>query len=271
VTPHAPWANGPTDFRIGLTPVDVADWFEGGEVAAAIVARKTALRARAPELVWAETPGSEAGQAEALALVQAWARRPAAGGEALWAAGLLVSDDLCLMERSEGEWRLSALSLCAGSLFNAGEVIGRPLSALHAPVPGFAERLLARVGRIFDRLTPDTVLVRRNWTVLASDALHLPHAPPVRGRAAEVTAETAGEALHIRVERQSLRRLPATGGLLFSIRVWLRPLGALDEMERGRFAEAWRGASPELRAYKSWPALDVPVEGWLARQEGRRA
>lgn len=261
---HAPWAEGPSDFAIALRPIGVPDWFEGGEAPEATVARKTALLSRAPELVWAETAGSAAGQAEALALVEAWAGRAAAtDGPSLWRAGLLVADDLCLMESVEGAWTLTALTLCAGSLFNAAEVIGRPLAELHAPVPGFAERLLGRVTRIFDRLPADAVLMRRNWSVLASGELHLPQAAPVRALAADLRPEDGATALHVRVERQSLRRLPETGGLLFSIRIWLHPLAALEGERRGAFARAWREASPAFRAYKGLAALDDAVAALL--------
>ena len=158
----------------------------------------------------------------------------------------------------------------AGSVRNRGAVAMSRLPtppnypAVARAAPGFAERLLARVTRIFDRLAPDTVLQRRNWSVVPSDALHLPHAAPVRARAAEIRPEQAGEALHLRVERQTLRRLPATGGLLFSIRVWLHPLNALPRDRRAAFGNAWRSASPAFRAYKGLPVLDRAVDAWLA-------
>lgn len=266
MTRHAPWAERPGgDFAIALKPIAAAEWFEGGEAAAETVARKTGLLRSAPALVWAQTPGSEAAQAEALALVEGWAGRPAPGeAPALWRAGLLVADDMCLMERVEGVWTLTALSLCAGSLFTAADVIGRPLEALHAPVPGFAERLLTRVTRIFDRLDADSVLMRRNWTVMASGDLHLPHAAPVRARVREMRPEQAGAELFLRVERQTLRRLPRSGGLLFSIRVWLDPVGSLTGESLAAFGRAWRRAGPEFRRYKGLEALDPLIEHVLA-------
>ena len=56
-------------------------------------------------------------------------------------------------------------------------MIGKPLAGLHAPVPGFGERFLKRVVRIFDALGADAVLERRNWTVMAGDDCSLPTAP----------------------------------------------------------------------------------------------
>lgn len=267
---HAPWADGPPDFAIGLRPIGVDAWLEGGEADPA--ARKDPLFAAHRDLVWAETEGSRSGQAEILALVEASGAAPAPRPDLppLYAAARAVPDDLCLMERRDDAWRLTALSLCAGTFFTANEVIGKPLAGLHAPVPGFGERLLARVTRIFNALRPDQVLERRNWTVMAGDQLHAPDGAAVRARIADIAPDEAAEALFVRVERQTLRRLPTTGGLVFSIRVWRHALAALDAdpERRAAFARAWRGASADFRTYKRLGAYDGLVEAYLrARRE----
>jgi len=261
---HRPWEEA-TDFQIGLRPIPLERWLEGGEADPA--ARKDALLARSPGLVWAATAASRPGQAEALELVEA-ALGPAPtrpGDPPLWAAARRTPDDLCLMEKRDGQWRLTALSLCAGSFFTAEAVIGHSLAELHGPVTGFADRFLVRVQRIFEGLRPELVLERRNWTVLNSDALHTPASAPIRARIGEIAPARAGEVLHLRVERQTLRRLPRTGGALFTIRVWLAPLASLaEEPQRlAAFAEAWRRATPQLRAYKRFDLYDDLVESFL--------
>jgi len=260
---HAPWAETPPDFAIGLSPIDEAVWLEGGEANPA--ARKDALFKEARDRVWAETDGSRAAQAEVLALVEA-ARGGAGSSDLppLYAAARLVPDDLCLMEKRNGLWTLTALSLSAGTFFTAEEVIGKPLSGLHEPVPGFEDRFTARVSRIFDVLRDDVILQRRNWTVTNSEALHTPDPAPIRARIGEI--EDPAAELFIRVERQTLRRLPKTGGALFTIRVWRHPLGELrnDPERLAAFAAAWRGASPEFRAYKQLHLYDALVERFLS-------
>ncbi len=264
---HAPWEES-HDFQIGLKPIPVAAWLEGGEADPA--ARKDPLYADARGLVWAQTPGSEAAQAEALAMVEGALGAKIAAGDRppLWAASRAVPDDLCLMQKVGGDWRLTALSLSAGGFFTAEEAIGKSLGELHGPVTGFAERFLVRVQRIFEGLRPELVLERRNWTLLNGEALHTPYSAPIRARIGEIAPGEAGAVLHTRVERQTLRRLPQSGAALFTIRVWLAPLTALAA-EPGRlaaFARAWRAATPELRAYKRLDLYDDLVEGFLAQQ-----
>ncbi len=263
---HRPW-EGAADFQIGLKPIAPADWLEGGEADPAV--RKDALIGAHRGLVWAETEGSRPAQAEVLELIEA-ALGPAPhppGLPPLYAAARRTPDDLCLMEKRDGQWRLTALSLCAGSFFTAEQVIGRSLAELHGPVTGFAERFLVRVQRIFEGLRPELVLERRNWTLLNSAALHTPASAPIRARIGEIDPAQAGGVLNLRVERQTLRRLPRTGGALFTIRVWLAPLESLaGEPERlAAFAQAWRNASPELRAYKRFDLYDDLVEAFLGQ------
>jgi hypothetical protein len=263
---HRPWEEA-ADFQIGLKPIPMSDWLEGGETDPA--ARKDPLWAADRGLVWAETQASRPGQEEAAALVaEALGSAPANPAlPPLYTAARRVPDDLCLMEKAaDGQWRLSALSLSAGGFFTAEEVIGRSLGELHGPVTGFQDRFLTRVQRIFEGLRPGLVLERRNWTVLNSDALHTPTSAPIRSRIPGIGAADAGQALHLRVERQTLRRLPRTGGALFTIRVWLAPLSALveDPVRLDAFAAAWKRATPELRAYKRFDLYDDLVESFLA-------
>src|SRR5690606_17830151 len=126
---HTPYAHGPADFAIGLAPIEEADRLEGGEADPAT--RKDALFASARRRVWGELEGSRPGQREVLGLVEAAAGRAAPGLPPLYAAARLVADDLCLMEKRDGAWTLTALSLSAGSFFTAEQALGKDLSGLH--------------------------------------------------------------------------------------------------------------------------------------------
>ena len=261
---HAPWAEAPPDFAIGLGPIAEADWLEGGEADPAT--RKDGLLAAHRELVWAETQGSRDPQAEVLALVEAATGRAADRPDLppLYAASRLVADDLVLMQKSDA-WRVAALSLSAPTFFSAEQVIGHSLAELHGPVPTFAERFGKRVERIFDGLRPGLVLQRRNWTLVNTGELFTPRSAPIRARIGEIAPTEAGEALFLRVERQTLRRLPQTGAVVFTIRVWRDPLASLagDPARLAAFAGAWRGATPPFRAYKGLAPYDALVEGFL--------
>lgn len=261
---HAPYEDA-WDFSIGLKPIPEADWLEGGEADPA--ARKDRLLRDRSEIVWGETEGSRPGQAEVLALVEQSLGKAEAAADIppLLAAARRVPDDLVLMEKREGAWRNTAISLCAPTFFSAPEVLGRSLAEIHGPVTGFSERFLARVERIFEGLRPGLVLQRRNWTVTPFEALFTPSSAGLGEAVQAITPERAGQELFVRVERQTLRRLPQTGGALFTIRVWLDPLEAVagDPARLAAFAHAWREAAAGFRAYKRLPLYDELVGGFL--------
>lgn len=262
---HAPYEDGPADFAIGLKPIPVEAWLEGGE--AEPWGRKDPLFQRHREDVFGEMPGSEGGQAEVLGLIEevVGARPPPAGLPDLQAAARLVADDLCLMEDRGGDWRLTALSLSAGTFFTAKEAIGLSLAELHGPVPGFDARFLSRVRRVFHGLRPGLVLERRNWTLAATGALFVPDPAPHRAQIPGIAPETAAERLFVRIERQTLRRLPLTGGAVFTIRIWRHSLADLagDPRRLAAFARAWREAPEDFRAYKKLGLYDGLVGAFL--------
>ena len=251
---------------MGLRRIAPEAWLEGGE--ARPWARKDRLFRAVPDKVWGETQGSRPGQAEAAGLVAAFLglRARADHRPPLLAAARRVPDDLVLMERRAGDWAVSALSLSAGSFFTADEALGKGLEALHGPVPGFAERFLFRVRRIFDHLPVEDIVERRNWSVVAWRGLYAPEASEARRRALRQRPRQPGAGLYIRCERQTLRRLPQTGGLLFTIRIHLTPLRALaaDPEAAAVFAQAWAAAPEDFRRYKGLAAVAQGVEAFLA-------
>ena len=126
---------------------------------------------------------------------------------------------------------------------------------MHEPVPAYAEELAARVDRFVDRLRPDRPVWRRNWLVHDTDELHLPEPPEPR----------PGAPLWLRSERQTLRRLPETGAVLFTIRTQQAPLSVLAERPdlAGRMADAIEAWSPELVAYRGADRWRAEAVAWL--------
>jgi hypothetical protein len=268
---HAPYEDGRA-FEVGLILIEEDAWLEGGEADPA--ARKDALFTAAPDKVWGELDGSRPGQAEAAGLV---ARALAGQGAAaaleaslppLLAAARMVPDDLVLMEKRDAHWRVAAISLCAGTFFTADQALSRSLDELHAPAaPGFTSALGDRTRRIFDHVPEGKVVQRRNWTVVSDPALGIADPTAMRSAIAAIAPADAAEHLFVRVERQTLRRLPQTGGVLFTIRVWVHPLAALrqDPARLAAFARAWRTADADFRAYKKLFLYDPLVEAFLGQ------
>ncbi|WP_143735641.1 heme-dependent oxidative N-demethylase family protein [Microbulbifer mangrovi] len=184
-----------------------------------------------------------------------------ASGEPLWGASLWVADDLCILLPGARGYELVAASLAAPSYWRLEEKIGRPLEVIHKPVPGFQRDLGTQVARFFDHLRPEYSVWRSNWSVVDSPALLQ------RGSDEASSADLSSEegALYLRIERQSLRRLPETGAVVFSIRVMTNPLSDLLAVPGGLSAlhDAVEAMSPEESRYKSLAPLRAPLQAFF--------
>ena len=171
----------------------------------------------------------------------------------LEAASLLVQEDLILMRRGADGWRLAAGSLCFPSSWVLTEKFGKPLNTIHAPVPGFGAgtRPAELIERMFDRLQGQAV-ERYNWSIQADDALYHPLSNVARidratNRPTRFPDGDVAAHAFIRVERQTLRKLPASGDILFTIRIHLDPLRLLARHpDRARLAASFAAQLGEL-------------------------
>lgn len=260
---------GAPQVHVGLAPIPTDAWLTPDDQAHWLPGKAALMDARFDE-TFAEAPQSRPGQEEAARLISAVAAVPEGPAPPLARAARAVSDDLVLVEPGPDGWTVSAISLCSPTYFTAAHALGKALGALHAPVPGGDPDLSGRIARVFSAMRPDLVLERFNWTVQAGPDRFTPSIAPLRARAQAAPPEEAARLLHQRVERQTIRRLPQTGGVLFTIRVRLAPLADLiaAPTDRAAFARAWAEAPAAFRAYKGWDALDPLVSALLAG-EGR--
>ena len=149
-------------------------------------------------------------------------------------AALLVQEDLVLMRKSADGWKLVAASLCFPSAWNLLEKFRKPLHEIHAPVPDFGggTRNASLIERMFDNLSPARSVLRWNWSLYGDDKLYHPHSDNGMKRRFGEGDNIAGR-VTLRLERQTLRKLPQSGDILFTIRIYLDPLEALERHEEG--------------------------------------
>lgn len=216
----------PHRFTLGLQPIREAEWLHRPTIAE--MQRKREL------LDGEERPGvldalssSEAAQAELWTLVEAHASDhfddaapnagPPLGELPIERAGRLVAEDLLLMERRPASgWHLTAGCLCFPSRWALADKLGRRMRDIHEPVPGLNARIGPQIENFFDRLAPGRLVCRMNSAIMDDPELYQPPAfttpPPPAG------APVSGARLLLRMERQTLRRLPGSGAVVFTIK-----------------------------------------------------
>jgi dimethylamine monooxygenase subunit A len=248
---------------LGATPLFDSDSPDSHEVRH----HKERLLATAHNEVSVALPGAATAVDEAAQMVARVAGRLLEHGRPpLEAAALLVPDDLVVLVRSGGAWRLAAGVVCFPSHWSLPTKLGLPVTEVHSPVPHYADELSGRVQRFLHGLSADRPVWRRNWTVHASAELHAPYPVATNG---PITPQEHW----LRSERQVLAALPLSGGILFTIGTQQVPLAVLSERPdvASRLATALRSTPPDLASYR-FGGLDIDaIATWLERQAGTPA
>jgi hypothetical protein len=250
-----PRARGGGPLKIGLAALTEAEWLQPEPD---LAARKAAFDAH-PESV-ALTPEAEAPGAELAALLGA------TGG--LEGAARAAWEDMCLLTRRPDEpaYRLVGAAVAFPTDWRIADKLGRPLIALHAPIHGYAEQLGSPVDQFMAKLKPGRIYGRCNWFVSPTDELRW-IAGPAEEAFAHVTAVNAGETLFVRSERQTLRKLPETGTIVFTIGIYVAPLGSLSRENVSRMAESL-ATLPEPEARRRGAAHFAPqLQAFATRRD----
>ena len=251
----------PWRFAMGLHALDPADWLVVTGDYAAEVAEKRRLFAASAD-IHRLLPEGEAATAELATILAAHLRQhhPTVAVDPTVEAplvrlGLALQEDLCLMLAGPDGYRLVGAFVAFPSRWNLGEKIGRPIAVIHAPVPGLELAIGRPVQLFFERLAVGHPVWRANWSITDDPTLHQPsHA--FRRTPTVVTPEDAGHRLWLRVERQTLTRLPESRAVLFTILTFIAPVAAIAAVpELGQKLAARVAELPEaMLAYKNLAA-----------------
>jgi hypothetical protein len=105
--------------------------------------------------------------------------------------------------------------------------------------------------------------LRFNWSLVDSPTLFLPPSETSDAKKSELTANCVGERIWVRVERQTLRRLQESGGILFGIRTYVYPLFRLDAIALHHLAIALQQMPPATQRYKQIEPIQAVVLDYI--------
>ena len=209
--------------RVGTKPLDLQRWFVRDPDWEPTLAMKRALIAeRRNDVVCYRDDAHDVAQ-EVAELILGWLGKTTSntGIDALVDAAREVPDDLTVLRSIPGEadeqLPFVAGVVCSPSRWKLSEKIGHDMLTVHKPVSLYAEHIGAAVDTTLTRLSPEKPIWRSNWTLEDHPALFQPYSP-------EKPLVEHPSQLWIRIERETLRRLPRTRGILFTIRGFQEPL-----------------------------------------------
>ncbi|MFM8553620.1 MAG: heme-dependent oxidative N-demethylase family protein [Acidimicrobiales bacterium] len=253
--------------RVGARNLDVTTWVSPVDADwPATLAMKRALVAARPAEVVACLEGAEEACDEVAAGVLASVGEAPTGEQgidALVDTALRVADDLCILQDGDDcVPRLTAAVLCSPNRWRLAEKIGGTMAAIHSPVARYDSDLDSPVNAMLARLVPARPVWRINWGVTNHPALFQPDTPPQ-------TPDMDPADMWLRVEWQTLRRLPVTGAVLFGIRTYVQTFGDFVAT-RPRplvedFADLVLKLPEDVAVYKSIAPYRESIHGFLTR------
>lgn len=271
-----PYLGGPFRWRLGLRPLDLDDWLRVDDGALVEWQHKGYVLARHPQtaMAWLPDVGPEATEVLDAVVDHLGRRAPEhlercgpvdATRHPLESAGRLTCEDLVMMVERDGRLVVGGGVVAAPNRWDLRSKVGRTLAEVHAPVAQLNAQLEQPIDGFFERLRPERSWWRLGWGLLATDELYLPldgtaSPAPDAPRAGDADA---AERLFLRVERETLRRFPRTGAVLFTIGTTVRPLSHVARRpdDARRLAEALEAFPADVAAYKGVDSLrDVAVE-----------
>lgn len=247
----------------GMAPIALDEWLHRDEAFAPQMSYRETLVSDHPDLVL-KGEGC-AGSDELLSLVLDLLRaedgfdvgegavtRPDGGVVAIDRArpfatlARLGQEDMLILSKPDGgaEHVLIGGALLFPSRWSFEEKMNRPLIGIHDRVPAYDDDLARRVQRLFDMLRPGRPLVRANWLVHPEPELHQPKTYESYKKPHVATGR-----FWLRVERQSLLRLPVSGNAVFAIKTFVTPIEALAEEERLGLLRALKGQTDAMADY----------------------
>src|SRR5690348_695140 len=157
--------------------------------------------------------------------------------EPLLQLSYMIEEDFMLLDEGGGTPRITAAANAYSSSGRLVTSVGHDMEWTHAPVPQLTQKLGSKITRVIRSVHAATPCERFNWQLTPMASVFFPHDDPHAANAAamqHISAELhrdparAAELLWIRVERQTLSRLPNSNTVAFSLHTYSDPLSSIQ-------------------------------------------
>jgi len=194
--------------------------------------------------------------------------------EPLLQLSYMIEEDFMLLDEDGGIPRITAAANAYSSSGRLVASVGHDMAWTHALVPQLTQKLGTRINRVIGSVHAATPCERFNWQLTPMASVFFPHSDPHAANAAamqHISAELrrdpgrAGELLWIRVERQTLSRLPDSNATAFSLHTYSDPLSSIrSDLESLRAIRALLTDYTEERwKYSEMDMVREPLMLWL--------
>ncbi|KZF22904.1 alpha-1,2-mannosyltransferase [Xylona heveae TC161] len=137
-----------------------------------------------------------------------------------------VPEDFGIMLRdpTNGAYYLRAGVICSSLGWNLGLKVGKRLHEIHEPVPDYKEKMQFSMDRFFSKMPTDRPIQRGSWGLEIDEPLFMPPGDPHEAHRLTQHADLPLSRCNLRVDWQTLRRLPLSGAIVFNFKALFTPI-----------------------------------------------
>lgn len=140
-----------------------------------------------------------------------------------------VPEDFAIMLRSPttGLYSFRAGVIMSSLGWSLGSKIGLQLHEIHHPVPDYKEKMQFSMNRYFSKKPTDKAIQRGSWGLEVDKPLFMPPDDPHEKLRDAQDPQHGIDRMHLRVDWQTLRRLPLSGAVVFNFKGLFTPVTEL--------------------------------------------
>ncbi|KAJ5738622.1 hypothetical protein N7493_001777 [Penicillium malachiteum] len=137
-----------------------------------------------------------------------------------------IPEDFCMMLRdpTTGIYCFRAGIICSSVGWYLGDKMGLGMPAIHKTVPDYKEKMEFSMDRFFTKMPTDKPIQRGSWAFEIGEPLYLPAHDPEFNNRNHQEQSLRPEDISLRVDWQTLRRLPLSGAVVFNFKALFTPI-----------------------------------------------
>ncbi|KAJ5462830.1 hypothetical protein N7475_007774 [Penicillium sp. IBT 31633x] len=186
-----------------------------------------------------------------------------------------VPEDFAIMLRDHrtGFYFLRAAVICSALGWNVASKIGKQLHEIHEPIPDYKEKMQFSMDRFFTKMPTEKPIQRGSWGLEIGQPLYMPPGDPHSLLRLSQRDDLTIDECHLRVDWQTLRRLPLSGAIVFNFKGLFTPISEFRDEPGvpGLVMKVVTEGKKNLMDYKSvWHVQHVvfpKLKEWAAEQK----
>ena len=173
-------------------------------------------------------------------------------------AGRQVQEDLVILSE-DGSASLVAGQLCFANGWSLDDKFGQPFLTIHAPAPNLIAPTMQTAQKLMEKIQDSKPVWRCSWNFKIRGDLDLSsrhnaqYNEELKQAAPALTPQNIGSRMYLRIERQTISRLPRSGCVLFGIHLYQNKLDdeQLTQQQAKNMRNVLLGTPPEMLDYKT--------------------